>query len=371
MPSFDITGTSDEQFTAGVLDGAVRERAGEVLREHGVLRLSGFDGRDDVLLAAGRLMSTLWQHRDADPDGLTVIRDTGHHSGRPGFAGLGRGALALHTECAQHPDPPRLLLLACARAGDSGGESLLVDGQAVLAELAAHHPATVEALSADRAAYFGGSGGHFAPVLQQLPAGRWRLRLRQDDLARFSPEAQAHLSALRQVIDRNTHRLRLAPGQGVVLDNHRLLHGRTAFSGERLILRALGDPHPALGLGPGFLQSWSVPNLSAPHEDARPPGTYVGPPALAPRHAALPPHRLLVTRGAPAPRLQVPQGNPQGGATMAQMLPAETKATTTVGGGDEFDLDVRTVETTDAASLQVLTDDGCGSTCGACTTGVH
>ncbi|MFE4977674.1 TauD/TfdA family dioxygenase [Kitasatospora sp. NPDC056651] len=45
-------------------------------------------------------------------------------------------------------------------------------------------------------------------------------------------------------------RLRLAPGHGVVLDNHRLLHGRTGFSGERLTLRALGDPHPALGPRP-------------------------------------------------------------------------------------------------------------------------
>ena len=54
---------------------------------------------------------------------------------------------------------------------------------------------------------------------------------------------------------------------------------------------------------------------------------------------------------------------------MAQKIETTAAATATVG--DEFDLDVRTVETTDAASLQVLTDDGCGSTCGACTTGLH
>ncbi|MFD8780978.1 FxLD family lanthipeptide [Kitasatospora sp. NPDC059599] len=46
-------------------------------------------------------------------------------------------------------------------------------------------------------------------------------------------------------------------------------------------------------------------------------------------------------------------------------------ATAPTAVGDEFDLDVRTVETADAASLQTLTDDGCGSTCGACTTGLH
>ncbi|MFE7190394.1 FxLD family lanthipeptide [Kitasatospora sp. NPDC057541] len=56
---------------------------------------------------------------------------------------------------------------------------------------------------------------------------------------------------------------------------------------------------------------------------------------------------------------------------MAQTIQAETKAAAAVVVGDEFDLDVSTVETTDAASLQTLTDDGCGSTCGACTTGLH
>ncbi|MFJ7910196.1 TauD/TfdA family dioxygenase [Kitasatospora sp. NPDC096204] len=273
MPSSDSNGTSGDAFTALMLDGEAREHAAAVLREHGMLRLARLGGRDEVLLTAGRLMSSLWRHRDADPDGLTVIRDTGRHDGRPGFAGLGREALALHTECAQHPAPPRLLLLACARAGDAGGETLLVDGQAVLTELAAYHPVVIEALAADRAAYFGGSGGLFAPVLQRLPDGRWRLRLRQDDFARFSPDAEAHLAALRQTLDRNTQRVRLAPGQGVVLDNHRLLHGRTAFSGERLMLRALGEPHPELGLSPGYPAPWSASHPATARTTIQPTGS--------------------------------------------------------------------------------------------------
>lgn len=35
---------------------------------------------------------------------------------------------------------------------------------------------------------------------------------------------------------------------------------------------------------------------------------------------------------------------------------------------DGFDLDVTLVEVADSAGLIELTDDGCGSTCGACTT---
>lgn len=37
----------------------------------------------------------------------------------------------------------------------------------------------------------------------------------------------------------------------------------------------------------------------------------------------------------------------------------------------DFELDVTLVEVADPASMVNLTDDGCGSTCGACTTGVH
>ena len=37
---------------------------------------------------------------------------------------------------------------------------------------------------------------------------------------------------------------------------------------------------------------------------------------------------------------------------------------------DGFDLDVTLVEVGDSAGLVNLTDDGCGSTCGACTTNV-
>ncbi|MFI1100260.1 FxLD family lanthipeptide [Streptomyces melanogenes] len=37
---------------------------------------------------------------------------------------------------------------------------------------------------------------------------------------------------------------------------------------------------------------------------------------------------------------------------------------------DGFDLDVTLVEVSDTAGLITLTDDGCGETCGACTTNV-
>ncbi|WP_455357168.1 FxLD family lanthipeptide [Streptomyces sp. SYSU K217416] len=49
-----------------------------------------------------------------------------------------------------------------------------------------------------------------------------------------------------------------------------------------------------------------------------------------------------------------------------QVRPLAKDSTTS----DGFELDVALLEVGDAAGLTNLTDDGCGSTCGACTTNV-
>lgn len=117
----------------------VRER----LQRDGLVTLDGLGDRSAVVKFARSVMA-MTPHRDSEPDGLTVIRDTGRHADRPGFAGLGSGEVLPHTEGSGTPAPPRLLLLACSQVAQSGGVSTLVDGAAVLAELCAcrlSHPA--------------------------------------------------------------------------------------------------------------------------------------------------------------------------------------------------------------------------------------
>lgn len=49
-----------------------------------------------------------------------------------------------------------------------------------------------------------------------------------------------------------------------------------------------------------------------------------------------------------------------------QLHPQSAESTTPEG----FELDASLLEVADSASLVNITNDGCGSTCGACTTGV-
>ncbi|MGW3651062.1 FxLD family lanthipeptide [Streptomyces sp. NPDC000878] len=56
---------------------------------------------------------------------------------------------------------------------------------------------------------------------------------------------------------------------------------------------------------------------------------------------------------------------------MSPQIQHSTKALApSAGTTDGFDLDVTLVEVADVAGLINLTDDGCGETCGACTTNV-
>ncbi|GLX06651.1 FxLD family lanthipeptide [Microbispora sp. NBRC 16548] len=65
-------------------------------------------------------------------------------------------------------------------------------------------------------------------------------------------------------------------------------------------------------------------------------------------------------------RLGSIQGHPTGAPTQSYSNGAPTQGP---ASRSPFTLDVRVVEAADPAGLVNVTDDGCGSTCGACVTG--
>ncbi|WP_309112798.1 TauD/TfdA family dioxygenase [Saccharothrix sp.] len=64
--------------------------------------------------------------------------------------------------------------------------------------------------------------------------------------------ADAHLVTLRAAIDQHVTDLDLSAGQGYILDNHRWLHGRRAFTGHRVVHRVNANPLPHLGIRTGI-----------------------------------------------------------------------------------------------------------------------
>jgi hypothetical protein len=158
---------------------------------------------------------------------------------------------ATDTEAEPHTDvtysivPPHLQVFICQRPAATGGVTLLVDGWQALDELKATSPGTFESL--------------FYDVGERSFAIRWfgaTVGMRHDNLV------LAHLSsvasggdedeltgAVRRLSQNGGYRTRLVPGQVLAFNNHRMLHGRSAFSDPQRLLTKLHvwlcEPLPA------------------------------------------------------------------------------------------------------------------------------
>jgi hypothetical protein len=234
---------------ADIRDPAEQLHIAARLRDQGLVTFRGITDRDELVTVAQRLMS-IRPHRDAGPDGVTVITGTGTKTS--GYAAFTDAELIPHTDGSSLPDPPGMLLLACLQPAEQGGTTRVADGASIIGTLAAKYPTALRSLTAPRAAFFGAADGYVGPVCESAGPGRTRLRLRLDDLAWFSADATAAIPVLRAVIAQHQETFQLRPGEGMLLSNTWWLHGRDRYTGRRVMLRILGDPLPSTGLMPGF-----------------------------------------------------------------------------------------------------------------------
>ena len=118
---------------ADIRDPAQQPHIATRLRDQGLVTFDGLTDRAALVAVARRLMA-IRPHRDADPDGVTVITGTGARNS--GYAAFTDDKLIPHTDGSSVPDPPGLVLLACQRPADEGGTTLVADGQRIVGTLA-------------------------------------------------------------------------------------------------------------------------------------------------------------------------------------------------------------------------------------------
>ncbi len=152
-----------------------------------------------------------------------------------------------HTDSTYSIDAPGLQLFVCLERDGTGGDSVLVDGFAIAEELRTEDPKAFETLTTVSVP------GHYLEPGVYLTASRPPIRLDADgnviqvsfnnyDRAPFRlPEPQmtefyrAYAELHRRIIDRSGwFTVRLEPGDALVFDNWRCLHGRLAYTGTRV-----------------------------------------------------------------------------------------------------------------------------------------
>ncbi len=161
--------------------------------------------------------------------------------------GYTNSAVDLHSDQTYLEDPPPYQLLQSIRTADSGGESLLTNGRALVDYIKATSRQDYELLTTVPVVFHRVQKNFekklSTPLVIEEPDGRVLIRLSYFTLAPFAYPFDLTRDWYRAYtrftsLARGRHfqyRFLLQPGDFVLYDNLRMLHGRTAFSGPRWV----------------------------------------------------------------------------------------------------------------------------------------
>lgn len=171
------------------------------------------------------------------------------------------GEIPLHTDEAWWPFvPSKYIVMGCQQPAADGGVSILADAkttfieglsedeQAMLATTPLKLPAPPHHTEKTGMSKFGAVQGILRPIVELDSRGEpqlVRLNPNQDfyDLNDDQPEAIKVVKKWDAASRRSAEHILLAAGQIIVMDNHRVVHARTAFSDpNRVQWRAYASP---------------------------------------------------------------------------------------------------------------------------------
>ncbi len=226
-----------DSYAAVREDEAARRRWLAMVRQYGFARLSGCPRRDGIACEVAGLFGYVRETNYGRSFDVRVRADPGN------LADTNLG-LQAHTDNPYRDPTPGLQILACMENSVDGGSSILVDGFKIAARL---QPRDFTLLSGYCARFeYGGASGVMLrskrPILELSPDGELvAVRFNNRSTAAFTDIPFEIMAAYYRAYRRMTElvedpalsvRLRLQPGDLLLMDNLRVLHGREPFTSE-------------------------------------------------------------------------------------------------------------------------------------------
>jgi alpha-ketoglutarate-dependent taurine dioxygenase len=228
----------DSRFFQGSLLDLPADRISKLLESDGLILFEDRAiTRHDLADWQAAILEAL-PHPDADNDGLTEITPNGRHVEHSSGRGFTERPLTFHVDGAGEPTPPSITVVLALQASATGGESILADGRSAMRRVLDEGVAT--AVGALRIPILLGGSKHFLLNSQECSPSRYFIRYREDSLLKADGRESAEtLRAFARRLRDGQTTIGLRSGQGYVIHNHRWLHGRSAFLGERRMVRLL------------------------------------------------------------------------------------------------------------------------------------
>lgn len=208
----------------------------------GLTRLTPQDDTEPLIEAFAKAGLVLVDTHFGRIEDLRVDNTTNQNTDQLGYTDAG---IELHTDQPFLDKPPRYQLLQCIRPANVGGESFLCDALAAAWYLESINVPDFERLSTTPVRFHRKQKSFErivdSPILTMDSPSGFIVRYSYFTLSPFKvPFAQMEAwyrayNRYAQIVrdPRHQYRFSLEPGDFVLYDNHRMLHGRTAFSGPR------------------------------------------------------------------------------------------------------------------------------------------
>ena len=231
------------------------ERLREALDENGFAVFGGITSPQQFLGVAEEI-GTPRRYVQTDENGVTTL------SSLEATKGIGQAGkfevdheLQPHTDGCAMSEPAQFLMLYCVQPDTlGGGESMLVDGKKVYERMIQQNPELLERLQTPDSVVFGPKDKPEKQLRTSIISveddGLVSFRLRrdgeawyvdQDGVLKPLSELDEELKPFYDLVEEEMTKFTLQPGQGFIVNNRRMLHGRTKIQGEREVKRVQLD----------------------------------------------------------------------------------------------------------------------------------
>ncbi|MFE1745673.1 TauD/TfdA family dioxygenase [Coleofasciculus sp. H7-2] len=202
-----------------------------------ILELSSYKNLDDLLYLQN-LFGSIAYHPHSETNGIVHVTP---NPNQPEYINTTNLEITPHSDGAFELEPPRFVALHCETPAEKGGFSTLVSSQKVYDYLAQESYEGLLTLFDDDAFSIRRDNKQLTRPVFQCRNKKIHMSFRRDQSVNIFVKHQAQrafdLTNEFLINPKNWVIFTLEPDQILILDNSRILHGRTAFTGDRKLNR--------------------------------------------------------------------------------------------------------------------------------------
>jgi len=193
------------------------------------------------LLELKKYFGSIIKHEHSDKNGIVPVIPL---ENSPGYVNTTTTELPLHTDGSFLVNPPKIVALQCEVPTASGGLTTIGDGKLLYDHLASQNPCGLLNLFQDDVMTVQRENQQSTQPIFKEHEGRTSIRFRWDNAINISvkPEDLPMIETIKKFLrqSQNMSRLKLQSQQILIMNNTRILHGRTAFKkGEERVLNRI------------------------------------------------------------------------------------------------------------------------------------